>query len=86
VCTYTVFMNITLSAEEELIKKARKYANQRNTTINQIVRDYLAQLVGEASSDDVAREYEAVATSMAGRSPDGWKLDRDAIHRHEGAR
>jgi hypothetical protein len=75
-------MNITLSAEEELIKKARKYARDRNTTINQIIRDYLARLVGEASNDDVAHEFEAVATSMAGRSPEGWKFNRNAIHRH----
>jgi hypothetical protein len=53
-------MNITLSAGEELIKKARNYASERNTTINQIIRDYLARLVGEASNDEVAREYEAV--------------------------
>ena len=76
-------MKITLSAEEELIKKARKYASERNTTINQIIRDYLARLVGEASNDEVAREYEAVATSMPGRSPEGWKFDRSTIHRRD---
>ncbi len=76
-------MNITLSAEEELLKKARKYASERNTTINQLIRDYLVRLVGESSNEEVAREFEAVASSMAGRSPDGWKLNRQGIHRHD---
>ena len=76
-------MNITLSAEEELVKKARKYANERNTTLNQIIRDYLAKLVAEASSDEVARDFEAVAASMPGRSPEGWKFNRNTIHRHD---
>jgi hypothetical protein len=79
-------MNITLSADEELIRKARKYASERNTTVNQIIREYLARLVGEVSNDEVAREYEAVATSMAGRSPEGWKFDRSRIHRHDDER
>ncbi len=76
-------MNITLSAEEELIKKARKYASERNTTINQLIRDYLSRLVREASNEEVAREYEAVATSMAGRSPEGWNFNRNTVHRHD---
>jgi hypothetical protein len=71
-----VLMNITLSAKEELIRKAWKYTGKRNTTINQIIRDYLARLVGEPSNDEVAREYEAVATSMPGCSPEGRMFDR----------
>jgi hypothetical protein len=79
-------MNITLSAEEELIRKARKYASARNTTINQLIRDYLAGLVGEASNEEVAREFETVATSMPGRSAEGWTLDRGTIHRYDNER
>jgi hypothetical protein len=83
VYAYTVDVNITLSAEKELIRKARKYASERSTTINQLIRDYLVKLVGESSNDEVAREFEAVAASMAGRSPEGWKFSRNTIHRHD---
>ncbi len=84
--TYTVYMNITLSAETELVEKARKYASERNTSLNQIIRDYLEKLVGETSNEEAAREFEAVANSMAGCSPQGWKFSRDSIHRYEDAR
>lgn len=77
-------MNITLSADAALLEMARKYASARNTTVNQLVRDYLARLVGETSAEEAAAEFEAVALTMGGRSPDGWRLDRRAIHRYEG--
>ena len=45
-CTYYVRMrNITLSANEDLIMKARAYAHQCNTTLNQLIRDLLSQKV-----------------------------------------
>ena len=34
-------VNITLSAEEGLVARARAYAQTRNTTVNQLIRDYL---------------------------------------------
>ena len=36
--------NITLSAKEELIERARKVANERQTTLNQMFRDWLESL------------------------------------------
>jgi hypothetical protein len=84
VCTYYVRMNITLSADGALLDKARKYASSRNTTVNQLIREYLTRLVGETSSEEAAAEFEAVALTMGGRSPDGWRLDRGTIHRHDG--
>jgi hypothetical protein len=52
--------------------------------VNQLIRDYLVRLVGETSSEDAAADFEAVALTMGGRSPDGWRLDRRASHRHDG--
>ena len=36
--------NITLSAKEESIQRARKLAEQRHTTLNQMFRDWLDNL------------------------------------------
>ena len=33
-------MNITLSADEILIKKARKYAGEHNTSLNKMVKGF----------------------------------------------
>ncbi len=36
--------NVTLSAEKQLIEKARAVAGQRHTTLNQMFRDWLLTL------------------------------------------
>jgi len=77
-------MNITLSADEGLVRAARNYAHEHGTSLNQMVRDYLAQLVGGTTPQDAAEAFRRVATEQPGRSPDGWRFDRNAIHRHEG--
>jgi hypothetical protein len=39
--------NITLSAEEHVIARARERARARQTTLNQLFRDWLAQVADE---------------------------------------
>lgn len=39
--------NLTLAVEEEVLLEARKLALERNTTVNQLVREFLARLVEE---------------------------------------
>jgi len=73
-------MNITLSAEAELIKKSREYAKAHDTSLNQLVRDYLSRLSGGYEAEEAAEEFVRLASTMAGRSERGFKFDRDAIH------
>jgi hypothetical protein len=61
-------MNITLSADEDLVRKARKYAEEHDTSLNQLIRDYLEHLVGELPRDAAAEEFEVTARRMAGNS------------------
>ena len=68
VCTYYVCMNITLSARDELIEQAREYATAHGTSLNQLIRDHLEQLVGVTPPDQVADEFMAVAHDMGGDS------------------
>lgn len=39
--TYYACMNITLSVDDRLVEEARKLAQVRGTSVNQLVRDYL---------------------------------------------
>ncbi|MEZ5355730.1 MAG: DUF6364 family protein [Bryobacteraceae bacterium] len=48
--------NLTLAIEEELLKKARKLAIDRDTTVNRMVRDFLEAQVTQASRLSQARE------------------------------
>jgi hypothetical protein len=73
-------MNITLSADVELIKKSREYAKMHDTSLNQLIRDYLARLSGGCEAEKAADEFVRLASTMAGCSERGFKFDRDAIH------
>lgn len=54
--------NITLSADETLIREARSRAAAQNTTLNALFREWLEDLVkGDASNaPDVVAEYHAL--------------------------
>jgi hypothetical protein len=73
--------NITLSAPDEVIVKARSYAKEHNKTLNQLVRDYLSQLGCERDSKQIAAEFAAEALSQAGCSEKGWQFNREEIHK-----
>ena len=47
--------NVTLVVEEDLLLAARKVALDQRTSVNQLVRDYLASLVDEPSRRRLAR-------------------------------
>jgi len=47
--------NLTLVVEEDLLLAARKIALDRRTSVNQLVRDYLASLVEESGRRRMAR-------------------------------
>lgn len=48
--------NLTLVVDEDLVLAARKIALDRRTSVNQLVREYLAGLVEEAGRRRMARE------------------------------
>lgn len=73
-------MNITLSADSELINKGREYAKAHNTSLNQLVRDYLLRLTGGMEVDIAADEFVRIATTMPGKSDSKFKFSRDAIY------
>ncbi|MDQ6955154.1 MAG: DUF6364 family protein [Mariprofundaceae bacterium] len=73
-------MNITLSADVELIKKGREYAKAHNTSLNQLVRDYLYRVTGGNDAEKAADEFIDLANSMPGCSDSGFKFSRDAVY------
>jgi len=73
-------MNITLSADTKLIKKGREYARAHNTSLNQLIRDYLLRLTGECEAEKAADEFVRIASKLPGKSASGFKFSRDAIY------
>ncbi|HBS26242.1 MAG TPA: hypothetical protein DD827_03775 [Gammaproteobacteria bacterium] len=73
-------MNITLSADEKLIQKGREYAKAHDTSLNQLVRDYLLWVTGSHEAEKSADEFARLATSMPGRSDEKFKFSRNSIY------
>ena len=49
--------NLTLAISEDVLLNARKYALEHDTTVNQLVRDYLAGLTNLEEQRRLAREH-----------------------------
>ena len=75
--TYTVFMNITLSIDEQIAERAREKLRAMGKSLNQEIRDHLQHLAGDENLERDLAEFERL--SGLGDSQ-GWKFNRDEIH------
>jgi predicted transcriptional regulator len=58
-------MNVTLTLDDELVRKVRKIAVDRDTTLARLVRSHLEQLAAETSSSRQRRELDALQKCFA---------------------
>ena len=72
-------MNVTLSIEDDVIRRARRKAEAMGTSVNQLVREYLDQFSGKSGPEELAAEFERLSREAHGNSR-GWKFNRDEIH------
>ena len=70
-------MNITRSADAQVVEKSRRLARQKDTSLNPLIRDYLEQLVGSKQTDSTATEFRQLALERWGRSSPGFCFDRE---------
>jgi hypothetical protein len=68
--------NVTLSAEERLLERARELARRRSTTLNQMFREWLAELTVEQARPD---RYDQLMQRL-GHARSGGKLTRDEMN------
>jgi len=74
-----VYMNVTLSVDDEVLLRARQQADALGTSVNQLIRDYLEQLAGRTDSAGDAVEFERLSRLTKGDSR-AWKFNRDELH------
>jgi hypothetical protein len=72
-------MNVTLSIDDRLVEEARRLAQARGTSLNQLVRDYLETLVRPRKAGSYSEELRRLTAEGQGRSQ-GWRFDRDELH------
>jgi hypothetical protein len=72
--------NLTLAIEEDLLIEARKLALDRGTTVNQMVRDHLIQVVREHGEKEGARRRlsQAMEKGLGVVGEIGWT--REDLH------
>ncbi|MFW6101353.1 MAG: DUF6364 family protein [Bacteroidota bacterium] len=74
-------MNITLSADKELVEKAREHAARQGTSLNRMIREYMEQLASISDTDEIAEEFAMLARQEGGASPEGFVFDRETAHK-----
>jgi hypothetical protein len=68
--------NVTLSAEERLLERARELARRRSTTLNQLFRDWLSELTSEPTRTG---RYERLMLRLD-RARSGGRFTRDEMN------
>ncbi len=69
-------MNITLSVDEQVALRAREAAKKMGKSLNQVVRDYLEQLAGNARRGQQWTQFEERCLQSDARL-NGWQFNRD---------
>jgi hypothetical protein len=78
--TGPVAKNLTLTIDEDLLRAARKVALDRNTSVNQMVREYLAATVRDSGGQHaaIAKLDDLFRTTRAQVGEITWS--RDDLH------
>jgi hypothetical protein len=74
-----VYLKITLSIDDEIVREARRRAEIMGTSANQLICDYLERLAGKAGLEAAGAEFERLSRGATGNSH-GWKFNRDEVH------
>ena len=77
--TYGVRMNITVTADERLIERAREVARRQGVSLNQLICHCLESRAGEVPGEEVATLLLALMQERGGHSG-GQPFSRDAAY------
>lgn len=74
--------NITLTVDDQVLEQVRQYAAGAGTSVNKLVREFLATLANEIDQEREARElrelFEALDAAKGRVGPITWS--RDELH------
>ncbi len=72
--------NITLAVDDDVLAAVRRYASDRNTTVNGLVRDYLTRLAAQQDKAAKARQRLVELSEKSQASLGNWKWNREEIY------
>ena len=73
-------MNVTFSADRELLDRARLYARYRGTSLNKLFREFLEEVAADVDCEEAAEEFAFIARTMPGNSQGRAWPGRDALY------
>lgn len=77
-CTYYVYVNITLSIDEQLVERARAVAREQGTSLNALIREYIELLAGQLGGDTVLEQFQAMWQTPGNSG--GKRFDREDVY------
>jgi len=72
--------NITLSVDDEVLALARRYAAERKTTVNALVREHLTRMAQHADRAARARKRIRELSEQSKAQMGSAEIERDALH------
>lgn len=72
-------MNLTLTVDEEILRRARIRAMQQGTSVNALVRDYITRLAGDSAAAEGVAEFLKIGRAAHAESG-GRAWTRDDLH------
>lgn len=73
--------NLTLSLDDELLRRARMRALAEHTTVNAVVREYLESFAGESPAREAVADFLDLADSVSASSgPKGHTWTREELY------
>lgn len=73
--------NLTLVIDEQVLRRARIRAMEQGTSVNALVRGYIARLAGQSDATEGVSEFlRIVSGAGAGSGSQGRNWSRDELH------
>jgi hypothetical protein len=76
-------MNITLSADKDIVEKARELAHKRGQSLNGLIRDYMESITRQEDREEAANAFSNNALSGSGQSDEGFSFSREDAHQRD---
>jgi hypothetical protein len=73
-------MNLTLAVDEQTVERAREVARQQGTSLNALIREYIEQLAGQMTGEQIVAEFEKQWAEDAGNSGGNYRFDREELY------
>jgi len=73
--------NLTITVDDDLLRRARARAVEQGTSVNAVLREELSRYVESSGGDRAADAFVTLAQTSAGSSgPGGRSWTRDELH------